>query len=86
MRSRVIGFLIGLAVGILLLPQAVSAQEAIYIVRHSDPPSTLNLDEILDETPLWTGGIFVRLLMQMVQSKVVVHCNDRAYGMVLGDI
>jgi len=68
------------------LHHAGSAHEAIYIVRHSDPPSTLNLDEILDETPLWTGGIFVRLLMQMVQSKVVVHCNDRAYGMVLGDI
>ena len=86
MRSRAIGFLIGFAVGIVLLPHAVSAQEAIYIVRHSDPPSTLNLDEILDETPLWTGGIFVRPLMQMVQSKVVVHCNDRAYGMILGDI
>ena len=56
MRSRAVGFLIGLAVGILLLPQAVSAQEAIYIVRHSDPPSTLNLDEILDETPLSESG------------------------------
>ena len=56
MRSRAIGFLIGLAAGVLLLPQAVSAQEAIYIVRHSDPPSTLNLDEILDETPLSESG------------------------------
>ena len=56
MGSRAIGFLIGLTVGILLLPHAVSAQEAIYIVRHSDPPSTLNLDEILDETPLSESG------------------------------
>ncbi len=56
MGSRAIGFLIGLAVGILLLPHAVSAQEVIYIVRHSDPPSTLNLDEILDETPLSESG------------------------------
>ena len=56
MQSRAIGLLIGLAVGILLLPQAVSAQQAIYIVRHTDPPSTLNLDEILDETPLSESG------------------------------
>ena len=56
MGSRAIGFLIGFAVGIVLLPHAVSAQEAIYIVRHSDPPSTLNLDEILDETPLSESG------------------------------
>ena len=56
MGSRAIGFLIGLAAGILLLPHAVSAQEVIYIVRHSDPPSTLNLDEILDETPLSESG------------------------------
>ena len=56
MGSRAIGFLIGLTVGILLLPHAVSAQEVIYIVRHSDPPSTLNLDEILDETPLSESG------------------------------
>ncbi len=33
----------------------VSAQEAIYIVRHSDPPSTLKLDEIY-ETPLSEFG------------------------------
>jgi broad specificity phosphatase PhoE len=56
MGSRAIGFLIGLAVGIFLLPHAGNAQEAIYIVRHSDPPSTLNLDEILDETPLSESG------------------------------
>ena len=56
MGSRAIGFLIGLTVGILLLPHAVGAQEVIYIVRHSDPPSTLNFDEILDETPLSEFG------------------------------
>ena len=56
MGSRAIGFLIGLAVGILVSPHSVSAQEVIYIVRHSDPPSTLNLDEILDETPLSESG------------------------------
>ena len=56
MGSRVIRFLIGLAAGALLLPHSVSAQEVIYIVRHSDPPSTLNLDEILDETPLSESG------------------------------
>jgi broad specificity phosphatase PhoE len=56
MESRVIRFLIGLAAGALLLPHSVSAQEVIYIVRHSDPPSTLNLDEILDETPLSESG------------------------------
>ena len=38
------------------MPHSVSAQEVIYIVRHSDPPSTLNLDEILDETPLSESG------------------------------
>ena len=56
MGSRAIGFLIGLAAGILVSPYSVSAQEVIYIVRHSDPPSTLNLDEILDETPLSESG------------------------------
>ena len=51
-----IRLLIGLAAGILVLPHSVSAQEIIYLVRHSDPPSTLNLDEILDETPLSPSG------------------------------
>ena len=56
MGTRAIGFLIGLTVGVLLLPHAVDAQEVIYIVRHSDPPSTLSFDEILDETPLSESG------------------------------
>ena len=56
MGFRAIRFLIGFAAGALLLLHAANAQEAIYIVRHSDPPSTLNLDEILDETPLSESG------------------------------
>ena len=56
MELKAIRLLIGLAAGILILPHSVSAQEAIYIVRHSDPPSTLNLDEIRDETPLSESG------------------------------
>jgi broad specificity phosphatase PhoE len=34
----------------------VGAQEAIFVVRHSDPPPVLNLDEITDETPLSESG------------------------------
>ena len=56
MELRAIRLLISLAAGILVLPHSVDAQEAIYLVRHSDPPSTLNLDEILDETPLSESG------------------------------
>ena len=56
MGARAIRFLVGLAAGFLVLPHPVGAQEVIYIVRHSDPPSTLNLDEILDETPLSESG------------------------------
>src|SRR5262245_44082889 len=56
MGSRGVRFLVGLAAGALLLPDPAAAQEVIYIVRHSDPPSTLNLDEILDETPLSESG------------------------------
>ena len=56
MRSTPFQFLIGLAAGILVSLQLASAQEAIFLVRHSDPPSTLNLDEILDETPLSDSG------------------------------
>lgn len=56
MGVRAIRLLVGLAAGILVFSQSVNAQEVIYIVRHSDPPSTLNLDEILDETPLSEPG------------------------------
>lgn len=40
----------------LAWPLAVGAQEAIFLVRHSDPPPFLNLDEIKDETPLSESG------------------------------
>jgi broad specificity phosphatase PhoE len=56
MGFKVIGFLVGLAAGALLSTHSVSAQEVIYLVRHTDPPATLNLDEILDETPLSESG------------------------------
>lgn len=56
MGVRVIRWMVALAAGILVFSQSVNAQEVIYIVRHSDPPSTLNLDEILDETPLSESG------------------------------
>ena len=56
MGVMAIRLLVGLAAGILVFCQPVNAQEVIYIVRHSDPPSTLNLDEILDETPLSESG------------------------------
>lgn len=56
MRPAPFRFLTGFAAGILISLQLASAQEAIFLVRHSDPPSTLNLDEILDETPLSESG------------------------------
>ena len=56
MGFRAIRILIGSAVGLTVLPHLISAQEVIFVVRHSDPPSTLNLDEILDETPLSESG------------------------------
>ena len=56
MELRAIRLLISLAAGILVSPHSVDAQEVIYLVRHSDPPSTLNLDEILDKTPLSESG------------------------------
>jgi broad specificity phosphatase PhoE len=45
-----------LAAWILSWPLSVCAQEAIFVVRHSDPPTYLNLDEIKDETPLSESG------------------------------
>ena len=37
-------------------PLLPGAQEVVFVVRHSDPPATLSLDEILDETPLSDSG------------------------------
>jgi broad specificity phosphatase PhoE len=56
MTFKFIG-LVGLAVGsVLALSTVGSAQEAIFIVRHTDPPPVLSFDEILDETPLSESG------------------------------
>lgn len=56
MRFKVIGVLAAFAACVLAMPQLVGAQEAVFVVRHSDPPSTLSFDEILDETPLSESG------------------------------
>ncbi|MGH6894032.1 MAG: hypothetical protein ACREEP_17440, partial [Dongiaceae bacterium] len=56
MKIKAIGILVALATGILAWPFSVNAQEAIFVVRHSDPPTFLNLDEIKDETPLSESG------------------------------
>jgi Phosphohistidine phosphatase SixA len=56
MKIKYIGILAVLAAGMLTCPLSVGAQEVIFIVRHSDPPAVLNLDEIKDETPLSESG------------------------------
>jgi broad specificity phosphatase PhoE len=49
--------LVALIVGDILAFSVVSsAQEAIFVVRHTDPPPILSFDEILDETPLSETG------------------------------
>jgi broad specificity phosphatase PhoE len=42
--------------GILAFSAGSSAQEAIFVVRHTDQPPILSIDEILDETPLSESG------------------------------
>jgi hypothetical protein len=44
------------AAGILATSATGSAQEAIFVVRHSDPPPMLRIDEIRDDTPLSDSG------------------------------
>ena len=57
MDLKVVGMVAALAVGgILALPATGGAQEAIFVVRHSDPPPMLRLDEIRDDTPLSESG------------------------------
>jgi broad specificity phosphatase PhoE len=56
MGSKAIGILAAFTAFILAWPLSVGAQEAIFVVRHSDPPPFLNLDEITDETPLSESG------------------------------
>ena len=55
MSFRAGEFLIGLTAAITA-PTLVSAQQAIFVIRHSDPPATLSFDEIRDETPLSQSG------------------------------
>jgi broad specificity phosphatase PhoE len=56
MRSKTIGVLTAFTAYLLTWPLAVSAQDAVFVVRHSDPPQFLSLDEIQDETPLSESG------------------------------
>ena len=56
MRSKTIAVLTAIAICIVAWPLSVGAQEMIFIVRHSDPPTYLNLDEIQDDTPLSESG------------------------------
>jgi broad specificity phosphatase PhoE len=57
MELKVIAIVTALVAGsILALSATGSAQEAIFVVRHSDPPPMLRVDEILDETPLSESG------------------------------
>ncbi|WP_457299734.1 SixA phosphatase family protein [Phyllobacterium sp. P5_D12] len=67
MGVKAIRLLVGLAAGILVFCQSGNAQEVIYIVRHSDPPSTLNLDEILDETPPESGQQRAKMLAERLK-------------------
>ena len=56
MSFKAIAFRVGLAATVTAPATLVSAQQAIFVVRHSDPPSTLSFDEIRDETPLSESG------------------------------
>jgi broad specificity phosphatase PhoE len=56
MELRSIRFLITLAINVVIFPLSSYAQEAIFIVRHSDPPPMLRIDEIREDTPLSDSG------------------------------
>jgi broad specificity phosphatase PhoE len=56
MELRTAGILAALTAGVLMFPFPSPAQEAIIIVRHSDPPPMLRIDEIRDDTPLSDTG------------------------------
>ena len=56
MGLRAIGLVTVLAVSMLGYPLPSRAQEAIFVVRHSDPPPMLRLDDISDDTPLSESG------------------------------
>ena len=56
MQIKAVRVLTALATWLVIWPFSVSAQEVIFIVRHSDPPTALSFDEIQDETPLSESG------------------------------
>ena len=56
MQVKAIRVLAALATWLVIWPLSVNAQEVICIVRHSDPPTVLSLDEIQDDTPLSESG------------------------------
>ena len=56
MTSKFISLVALIVCDILAFSVGSSAQEAIFVVRHTDPPPILSFDEILDETPLSETG------------------------------
>ena len=56
MELRTIGIAAVLAAGVPIFPFPSYSQDAIVIVRHSDPPPMLRIDEIRDDTPLSESG------------------------------
>ena len=52
------GILVSLALTVLGLahPPSATAQETVFIVRHTDPPPMLRIDEIREDTPLSESG------------------------------
>lgn len=56
MKPRHVRIFAVIATFIIAWPVSVCAQEVIFLVRHSDPPTYLNLDEIKDDTPLSESG------------------------------
>ena len=56
MRLISIGVSAAIATCALAWSLSASAQEVIFVVRHSDPPQYLSFDEIQDDTPLSESG------------------------------
>ena len=56
MEQGTVRILAALAAGASIFPFPGNAQETIVVVRHSDPPPMLRIDEIRDDTPLSESG------------------------------
>ena len=56
MDLRVTVIIAAFVTSLLAFPLSSQAQEAIFVVRHSDPPPMLRLDDISDDTPLSESG------------------------------